>query len=233
LEIALVEIDEEVISLKEISKIYKDDYGISDINLSINRGEFLIITGPSGAGKTTLMKMIYLAEKPDSGELIFDGICSIGISASKISKIRRKCGIVFQDFKLFTDRTVYQNLEFVLKVTQNKRDTIKSKITKTLLKVGITDKKNSFPVTLSGGEQQRVAIARALINEPLVILADEPFRNLDFETAKDILDLFVKINEEGTAVIISTHDTSILAGIDYRNIEIVDGKIQNEEREGE
>ena len=222
-----MEVKEKVIKISKMSKIYKNNYGIFDIDFSIDRGEFVVLTGPSGAGKTTLMKMIYLAEKPDAGELIFDTISSVGISSSKISKLRRKCGIVFQDFKLFNDRTVYQNLEFVLQVTQNKKNTIKSKITKTLLQVGILDKKNSFPDTLSGGEQQRVAIARAIINEPLIILADEPFRNLDYETAKDILELFIKINKDGTAVVLTTHDTTLLCGIDYRHIEMLDGEIIN------
>ncbi len=217
--------DQKIIQLKKVSRYYNNNYGIFDIDLLVESGEFIVLTGPSGAGKTTLMKMIYLAEKPDTGEIIFDGISSKKISSSRISKIRRKCGIVFQDFKLFNDRTVYQNLEFVLKVTQNKNNTIKSKITKALLLAGIIDKKNSFPDTLSGGEQQRVAIARALINNPLVVLADEPFRNLDYETAKDIFDLFLKINKDGTAVLLSTHDTSLMDGMMYRHIEMVEGKI--------
>jgi len=174
--------------------------------MTVNKGEFVLLTGPSGAGKTTLLKMIYLGEKPDKGLVVLDGISSKRVTANKIAKLRRKCGIVFQDFKLFHDRTVFQNLEFVLLVTGCPRKLIKSKIIKVLLRVGLQAKIHD-------------------INEPKIILADEPFRNLDWETANEIFELLLKINQNGTAVILTTHDKLILGRNVFREIIMEEGRI--------
>ena len=214
-----------LLKLKNITRNYTNVYGIFDINMTINKGEFVLLTGPSGAGKTTLLKMIYLGEKPDKGLVILDGISSKRVTSNKIAKLRRKCGIIFQDFKLFHDRTVFQNLEFILRVTGCPRKLIKSKIIKVLLRVGLQAKTHEKPEVLSGGEQQRVAIARAIINEPKIILADEPFRNLDWETANEIFELLLKINQNGTAVILTTHDKSILGRNVFREIILDEGRI--------
>lgn len=214
-----------IISLQNISKDYGNDFGIFNVNLNVEKGEFIVMTGPSGAGKSTLLKMIYLGEEPDDGEVIVNRISSLKLNSRNIVRLRRSCGIVFQDFKLFYDRDVYANLEFVLRVTGCHTKMIKSLIVKVLMQVGLQNKMHEMPQNLSGGEQQRVTIARAIINDPLVILADEPFRNLDQETANDIFKLLLKINYSGTAVILTTHDTSMLKSHNFREIKMLDGRL--------
>lgn len=219
-----------LLTIKNLTKIYKSTFGIENICVSIDNGEFVILSGASGAGKTTLLRMLYLDEKPDAGGIVFDGISSENISKKELICLRRKYGIIFQDFKLFYDRTVYQNLEFVLQVTSCPKKDIKKRIIKTLLYVDLHDRVNDNPKILSGGEQQRLAIARAIINNPKMILADEPFRNLDNDTAFDIYKLLLKINSLGTAIILSTHDKYIIENSPFRKVIISHGKIISDSR---
>lgn len=225
----------ELLEFYNTTKQYPGGYGIDSINFSVDEGEFVVLTGPSGAGKTTLLKMIYLDEFPDDGEIVIDGISSDKITPRKLVKLRRKIGIIFQDFRLFHDRTVYQNLEFILRVTSCPRNEIRTRITKVLLKVGLQHKAHSNTNKLSGGEKQRVAIARALVNNPKLIIADEPFRNLDIETARDIFNLLHSIYKSGTAIILTTHDPSLVAYKKFRVLKMFDGKLifdSNKEEKG-
>ncbi|MCB0279819.1 MAG: cell division ATP-binding protein FtsE [Calditrichaeota bacterium] len=204
---------------------YAGRVGIRNINMSIAKGEFVYLTGPSGAGKSTLMKCIYMEEFPDSGNVVVAEFDSSQIKKKHIPLLRRKVGIVFQDFKLLTDRSIYDNLAFVLRVTGNRPNQIKKKVLKALGDVGLDGKEDRYPHELSGGEQQRVAIARAIINEPYILLADEPTGNLDPEVTAEIIDLLMKINKRGTAILMATHEYDIIEKNPQRVIEIRDGEL--------
>ena len=179
---------------------------LKQVNLSIDPGQFLYVVGKSGSGKTTLLKALYMEIKPVKGEVSIGGYKSSSIRKRHIPHLRRKLGIVFQDFRLLEDRTVYENLAFVLKVTNTKNKLIEEKVMTALREVGLEHVARQMPLNLSGGEQQRVAIARALVREPVAILADEPTGNLDPDTSLEILEYLKKINRKGIAVIVATHD---------------------------
>ncbi|MFA3782032.1 cell division ATP-binding protein FtsE [Melioribacteraceae bacterium 4301-Me] len=196
----------------------------TDLNLQINEGEFVFLIGKSGIGKSTLLQLIYMNLLPQSGYVQFDKFSSETIKTKDLPYLRRKLGIVFQDFQLLEDRTVYDNLAFVLQVTGCPRKIIKKKVYHALSEVGLTHKQTNMPKELSGGEQQRVAIARAIINEPLLILADEPTGNLDPETAQEILDILKKINSRGTAVLFATHNYDLVRKFDTKIIKLENGK---------
>ncbi|NTU54392.1 MAG: ATP-binding cassette domain-containing protein [Chlorobiaceae bacterium] len=181
-----------------------------NLNFSIQPGEFVYIIGRSGSGKTTLLKSLYMEVKPSQGEVVVNGFSSRAIKKGKIALLRRKLGIVFQDFRLLEDRNVYENLEFVLKVTGTKNALIKEKVIAALREVGLEQTAKMMPLNLSGGEQQRVVIARALVGEPAIIIADEPTGNLDPDTSIEILEYFKKINAKGISVIIGTHDYELV-----------------------
>lgn len=196
----------------------------TDLNLQINEGEFVFLIGKSGIGKTTLLQMIYMNVLPQSGYVQFDKFSSETIKSRDLPFLRRKLGIVFQDFQLLQDRNVYENLAFVLQVTGARRSSVKRKVYSALSEVGLSHKQTNMPHELSGGEQQRVAIARAIINEPLLILADEPTGNLDPETASEILDILKKINSRGTAVLFATHNYDLVRKFDTKIIKLENGK---------
>jgi cell division transport system ATP-binding protein len=199
-----------MIQLHQVSKLYNTSIpALIDINLKINKGDFVIITGPSGAGKTTLLKLIFSAEKATKGEIIVNGINIARIKSSAIPHFRRQIGVVFQDFMLIKSKTVYENVGFTLDILGIKRSLVKRKVWQVLKWVGLLQKKDSMPLCLSGGEQQRVAIARAIINNPVLLLADEPTGNLDATLSFDIMKIFKAINARGTTVVIATHNRAM------------------------
>jgi len=200
-----------MIKFENVSKIYKDDFhALQDINFEIQPGEFLIVVGPSGAGKSTLLKMIYAAEAPTAGEIYFDNVPLSSLSKSKLPEYRRNIGTVFQDFKLLSRKTAFENVAYALEVSGCPKEEIKEDVPQILEIVGLGEKLNKYPHELSAGEQQRVAIARALIHKPLVIVADEPTGNLDPVASIEILDLLLKINKLGTTVVLASHDKAVV-----------------------
>jgi len=200
-----------MIRFENVSKIFEDGYhALEDINLEIQPREFLIIVGASGAGKTTLLKLIYAEEAPTAGEIYFDEIPLSKLPKSKMPDHRRNIGTVFQDFKLLSRKTAFENVAYALEASGASEEEIKEDVPQILEIVGLGDKMNRYPKELSAGEQQRIAIARALIHKPMVIAADEPTGNLDPETSLEILDLFLKINKLGTTVILASHDKAVV-----------------------
>ncbi|MCF8240767.1 MAG: cell division ATP-binding protein FtsE [Melioribacteraceae bacterium] len=203
---------------------YSNQPVFSDLNFELNEGEFSFLIGKSGAGKTTLMQLIYMNLFPQEGNVKVGEFNSKTIKEKEIPLLRRKLGIIFQDFKLLSDRNVYENLAFVLRVTGTPKKLIKRKVFHALSDVGLSNKQNNMPDELSGGEKQRVAIARAIINDPMLILADEPTGNLDPETSSEILDILIKINQRGTTLLLATHNYDLVKKIDAKIIKIADGK---------
>lgn len=197
---------------------------LEDIDLRIRTGEFVFITGPSGAGKTTLLRLIFGAEPPTEGQIVINGINLSRISGTKLDLLRRKIGFVFQDFKLLSRKTVFQNVALALEVTGEKGSVVRKKTHQMLRAVGLAAKEEAYPIELSGGEQQRVAIARAMINDPLILLADEPTGNLDPDITREIMVLFRSINLRGTTVVIATHSRELLRNTDQRIIVLHRGK---------
>jgi len=197
---------------------------LKDIDLRIRTGEFVFVTGPSGAGKTTLLRLIFGAEPPTEGQILINGINLSRISGTKLHLLRRKIGFVFQDFKLLSRRTVFQNVALALEVTGEKGSVVRKKTHQMLRAVALAPKEEAYPIELSGGEQQRVAIARAMINDPLILLADEPTGNLDPEITREIMVLFRSINLRGTTVVIATHSRELLRNTDQRIILLHRGK---------
>ncbi len=199
--------------------------GVSRLNFSIENGEFVFLVGPSGAGKTTIFRLINLELFPQQGHIIFDSFNTINMQKKDIPLIRRKLGVVFQDFKLLGEKNVYDNIAFALQVVGVSRKKIKRKVLEILKDVGLSHKCRKYPHELSGGEQQRVAMARALVNEPFILLADEPTGNLDKETADDILKLLDRINSQGTAILMATHNKIFAKTSQKRIIYINEGRI--------
>lgn len=196
-----------------------------NVNLNIPRGEFVYIVGASGTGKSSLLKMLYMDIRPDKGQIQIGDYHSDTIVKKEIPNLRRHLGIVFQDFRLFDDRTVFENVAFVLEVTGVKKKLIAKKVAEALSEVGLSQKRNEMPVHLSGGEQQRVVIARAIVREPYVMIADEPTGNLDPKVAVEIMGLLKKINQRGITVLTVTHDYSLVQKIPGRILQIKDGQI--------
>ena len=214
-----------LINIKNCSKVYKNGVtGLADLDLEIDKGEFVFIIGQTASGKSTLIKLLYREEKPTKGEVIVGGINVAKLRNSKIYKLRRKLGVVFQDFKLLPKLTVYENVAFGLETLGLKSNEIRPKVIKALEHVGLKDKLRSFPNQLSGGEQQRVCIARAIVNNPKLLICDEPTGNLDPETSKEIMDVIEKINKElGTTVVMATHDKDIVDRMKKRVVTIENG----------
>ena len=198
---------------------------LSNVSFSVAKGEFVFLTGPSGAGKSTILKLIYMEERPTDGEVRVGGHSSITIRPRDIPKLRRKLGIVFQDFRLLEDRTAEANVAFALEVTGASRSSIPGKVSRVLAQVGLASKAASHPRELSGGEQQRVAIARALVNDPVLLIADEPTGNLDDRATRGVFQLLREINANGTAVLMATHNLDLIRRSDYRTIELNRGQI--------
>ncbi len=200
-----------MIQLYNVSKKYSGDAAaaVKDLTLQISKGEFLYITGASGAGKTTLLRMLYAAEKPTRGQILIDRQNISRIRSRQIPYLRRKIGVVFQDFKLLQSRTVYENVAFALEAQGKKRYEVSKKVYQVLKEVGLEHRLQRKPLELSGGEQQRIAIARALVVDPIILLADEPSGNLDQTVTFEIMDLFKRANARGTTVLLATHDHSL------------------------
>ncbi len=222
------------IELRNVYKVYKNGVtAVTNVNLEIKKGDFVFVIGQTASGKSTLIKMLYREEKPTKGEVIVGGINVAKLKNSKVYKLRRKIGIVFQDYKLLPKLTVYENVAFVLESYGLKEDEIKPKVLDALERVGLKEKIRSFPHQLSGGEQQRVCIARAIVNKPKVLVCDEPTGNLDPKTSKEIMEVINSINKElGTTIIMATHDKDIVNRMKKRVIAIKDGVVVGDYEKG-
>lgn len=203
----------------------KDAAALTDFSIKVPKGDFLYLTGPSGAGKSTLLKLLYGAEKPSRGQILINGMNITRMRSWRIPMLRRKLGIVFQDFKLISTRTLFENVAFPLEVQGKKRYEISNKVYQALKHVGLQGKLNRFPLQLSGGEQQRAAIARALVIDPLILLADEPTGNLDDDVACEIMELFKGANARGTTVLLATHDRAIIRRYPRRVVSLDKGRL--------
>jgi cell division transport system ATP-binding protein len=215
-----------MIRLTDVAKEYpRSGIALAEISFQVKKGEFVFLTGPSGSGKTTILKLLYMDDKPNHGEVWVNGVSSQTASGREISRLRRRLGIVFQDFRLLEDRTAEANVRFALEVTGAPKPTIRAKVSRALTQVGLASKATSYPRELSGGEQQRVAIARSLINDPFVLIADEPTGNLDERATRGVFQLLRDINASGTAVIMATHDLDLVRRSNYRTIELNHGRL--------
>ncbi len=223
-----------MIEFKDVSKIYKNKFtAVENINLKIEEGSFSFIVGKSGAGKTTLIKLLIKEVEPTSGIIIFNSLDITKLNNRLIPINRRKIGVIFQDFRLLENKTVYENIAFAMEVVGHSSRTIRREIPTVLSMVGLSDKANNYPNELAGGEQQRIAIARAVANKPKVIIADEPTGNLDPETSFEIMKIFKEINRRGTTLIMATHDRDIVDIMKKRVIELKNGRIIRDTKEGE
>jgi len=215
-----------VIRFTSVFKAYpKGGLALKDVSFHIAKGEFAFLTGHSGAGKSTVMKLIYADERPTNGEVRVSGFAIGDLPGRGVWQLRRRLGIIFQDFRLLEDRTAEENVAFALEVTGARRPTIAPRVIRVLTQVGLAAKAQAYPRELSGGEQQRVAIARALVNEPTVLLADEPTGNLDERATRGVFQLLRDINASGTAVVFATHDLELVRSAPYRVIELQDGSL--------
>ena len=224
----------EFISINNCYKVYDNGVtALADGNLKIEKGEFVFLIGPTASGKSTILKMLYREEKPNKGEVYVGGVNVAKLRNSRVYKLRRKIGIVFQDFKLLPKLTVYENVAYPLESFGAAGGEIKEKVLKALETVGLKDKYRSYPNQLSGGEQQRECIARAIVNEPKLIICDEPTGNLDPDTSKEIMDVLVNINKEMcTTIVMATHDKDIVNRMKKRVITIKDGVIVSDKKKG-
>jgi len=216
-----------MIRLENVTKTYRGAgaSALAEVHLQIDRGEFVFLVGSSGSGKSSLLRLMLREEKPDSGDLFVLGENLRTLPQRRVASYRRKLGVVFQDFRLLPNKTVYQNIAFALQVIGKSRAFIETSVPDVLRLVGLEDKSSSFPAALSGGEQQRVAIARALVNRPELLLADEPTGNLDPDNSKEIMGLLSRINLSGTTIVMATHDRGIVDQMQRRVVEIKEGRI--------
>jgi cell division transport system ATP-binding protein len=218
-----------MVRFQKVTKIYpraaSGAAALRDITFGVAKGEFAFLTGPSGAGKSTILKLLYMDERPTSGEVRVSGFSSREVKSREIPELRRKLGIIFQDFRLLEDRTAEANVAFALEVIGTPKASIPNKVARALAQVGLASKTRAYPRELSGGEQQRVAFARALVNDPFVLVADEPTGNLDDRATRGIFQLLREINAAGTAVLMATHDLDLVRKSDYRCIELNHGEI--------
>src|ERR1043166_906786 len=215
-----------MLRFSNVTKVYpRSGKALDDVSFSLRRGEFAFLTGSSGAGKSTLLKLVFMEERPTDGEVLVGTTSSMRASRREIAHLRRRLGVVFQDFRLFRSRTVEQNVSFALEVTGTPRGAIPAKVNRVLSQVGLSAKGNAWPAELSGGEQQRVAIARALVNDPFLLVADEPTGNLDERSTRSVFQLLKDISAAGTAVLMATHDLQMVRGAPFRNIELDHGRI--------
>ena len=223
-----------LIEVKNCYKVYNNGVtAIADLNLTIEKGEFVFVIGASGSGKSTFIKLLYREEKPTNGSVYVGGINVAKLRNSKVYKLRRKIGNVFQDFKLLPKLTVYENVAFALESIGLNSSEIRPKVIKALESVGLKEKMRSFPNQLSGGEQQRVCIARAIVNEPKLLICDEPTGNLDPEISKEIVLILDKINKEsGTTIIMATHDRDIVNRMKKRVIHLENGVVVSDDKKG-
>lgn len=223
----------QLITLSNVKKTYKTGVtAIQDLNLTIEKGQFVFIIGSTGCGKSTLIKMLYREEKPTAGQIIVGGVDVGRLRNRKVYKIRRKIGVVFQDYKLLEKSTVYENVAFALEIFGLPKAEIHSKVIKVLELVGLKHKVKSYPDQLSGGEQQRVAIARAIVNGPKLLICDEPTGNLDPNTSMEIMSVLEEINKLGTTIVMVTHDINIVKTMKKRVIELDSGRVLKDYAEG-
>jgi len=214
-----------VIELYHVAKIYDGIPALADVTFQAEKGEFLFVTGPSGAGKTTLFKLLYREELPSQGHVLLDGKNLATLRAQEVPWLRRRIGVVFQDFRLLERRTVIENVALVLKVQGVGRAERRARAGKVLSLVGLDHKLFDWPARLSGGEKQRVAIARALVGDPLLLLADEPTGNLDPDLAHEIMAIFDRANARGTTVVVATHDRELMARFPRRVVALEHGRV--------
>ena len=221
------------IRFKNVEKTYKNGVNaLYDVNLSIKKGEFIFVIGASGSGKSTLIKMLYREERPNNGEIYLGGINVAKVKNNKVYKLRRKIGIVFQDYKLLPKLTVYENVSFALEIYGLPKDEVKRKVLKALDLVGLKSRSKSYPNQLSGGEQQRVAIARAIVNSPKLLICDEPTGNLDPDTSLEVMKVIDKINDLGTTIVMATHDREMVDKMKKRVILLDNGKVVKDYEKG-
>ncbi|WP_339147848.1 MULTISPECIES: cell division ATP-binding protein FtsE [unclassified Sutcliffiella] len=223
-----------MIEMQDVYKKYPNGVQALDgININIKAGEFVYVVGPSGAGKSTFIKMMYREEKPTNGSIVIDGVNLSKLKEGKVPILRRNIGVVFQDFKLLPQLTVYENVAFALEVIEESPKNIKKRVMEVLDLVKLKHKARHLPNELSGGEQQRISIARSIVNNPKVMIADEPTGNLDPDTSWEIMNIFEEINEKGTTIVMATHNREIVNTIKKRVIAIENGKIVRDQAEGD
>ena len=222
-----------MIEFKKVSKEYSNGVkALQNINLTITKGEFVFLVGQSGAGKSTILKLILKEEDPTEGKIILAGENITNVRSRRVPYIRRNVGVVFQDFRLLDNKTVYENVAFAMEILGETSKNMRRKIPMVLAMVGLSDKAHFYPSELSGGEHQRVSIARAIVNEPPILIADEPTGNLDPETAWDIMNVLESINAKGTTVLMATHADTIVNRMKKRVVTIEAGRVVNDEKEG-
>ena len=219
--------------MNDVSKVYPGgSVALQDVNVHIEPGEFVFVVGPSGAGKSTFIKMLFREVLPTTGSIFVNGMDILSLSPKEIPFMRRQLGIIFQDYRLLPDRTVYENVAFAMQVIEAPHRKIKRQVMNMLDLVGLRHRANAYPNELSGGEQQRIAIARAIVNDPVFVIADEPTGNLDPETSWDIMEIFKEINNTGTTIVMATHDKEVVDAMGKRVIAIEHGRIVRDEKEG-
>lgn len=217
--------------LESLTKAYGDHVVLQDINLAVNAGDFVFLVGPSGIGKSTLLHLLIGANQPTNGRITIDDIDLTMMDDYAMQLYRRKVGMIFQDYKLLPKKTVYENVAFALEATGTEVDQIPERVSKALAKVGLAGKEDNFPKELSGGEKQRVAIARAIVHDPSLIIADEPTGNLDPKTSQEIINLFKKLHNKSTTIIIATHDRAIVNHLRERVVELsATGIVRDEQK---
>jgi len=222
-----------VIYFNNVSKVYnKESIGISEVSLTVTSGEFVSVVGHSGAGKTTLIKMILAEENPTEGTVFFESLDIHKLPGDDLTKLRRRIGVVFQDYKLLNNKTAYENIAFAMEAVGKSNEEIASDIPHVLELVDLSHKMSHFPHQMSGGEKQRLAIARAIINQPELIIADEPTGNLDPVSTYEILQIFKKINDLGTTVILTTHNRGVVEAVGKRVITMEKGKVVRDDKHG-
>ena len=222
-----------MIQMRNVSKIYENGaVALDQVNVDIEKGEFVFIVGASGAGKSTFIKMLFREELPTEGDLRVNGHDVVRMRRADVPYLRRGLGVIFQDYRLLPDKTVFENVAFAMQVIEAPRRIMQRSVNSVLDVVGLREKYRCFPSQLSGGEQQRVAIARAIVNAPDILIADEPTGNLDPETSWDIMDIFKRINAAGTTIVMATHDKAIVDTMKKRVIAIEDGHIVRDEARG-
>lgn len=222
-----------MLRMQDVSKAYPGgSVALENVNIHIKPGEFVFVVGPSGAGKSTFIKMLFREVLPTTGSIFVNGVDILALTPKEIPYLRRQLGIIFQDYRLLPDRTVYENVAFAMQVIETPRRKIKRRVLNVLDLVGLRHRANAYPNELSGGEQQRIAIARAIVNDPILVIADEPTGNLDPETSWDIMEIFKEINETGTTIVMATHDKEIVDAMGKRVIAIEQGHIVRDEANG-
>jgi cell division transport system ATP-binding protein len=221
-----------MIEYKNVTKTYGANIGLDDVSVGIDKGEFVFLVGPSGAGKSTFIKLMLKEIKPDSGSIRFNGLEITKMSNRGVPKLRRSIGIVFQDFRLLPKKTVYENVAFAMEIIHISPRAIRRQVPQALSLVGISSNASKYPDELSAGEQQRVAIARAIVNNPTVLIADEPTGNLDPDTAWEIMRLLEQVNLRGTTIVMVTHAKDIVNRMNRRVITIKEGRILRDEKKG-